>query len=196
MRRMIGARGISEADVVRSKRLGVVATGLAMLAIALAACAGSPISPSSNSPNNITFITPDASQYTATPIYPAFTIGAWVSNYSPNTVDTITIYAILRVQDPTMRTPAQPPPSQSVHVVIGPPVNTNLSGTSDADGIAAIPFNLNDSSVGQPVDIYVTTNWKGQLYTARTFFTPSPSTPPTATPQPTQGSGGTPTATP
>jgi len=176
---------------VRLKRLGVIATALGLMALALAACAGNPINTPSSAPNDITFTTPDVSQYTPTPQYPPFTIGAWVSNYSPNTNDTITIYAILRVQDLTMRTPAQPPPPQSVHVVIGPPVNTNLSGTTDQDGIVAIVFNVNDQTVGQPVDVYVTTSWKGQLYTARTFFTPSPSAAPTATPISTIVPGGT-----
>lgn len=183
----------------RAKRLGICVMALAILTFSLAACAINPISNPGGAANDITFVTPDAAQYTPTPKYPAFTIGAWVSDYSPSTTETITIYAILRVQDPAMQAPAQPPPPQGVRVVIGPPVNANLQGTSGQDGIVAVPYNLNDSTVGQPVDIYVTASWKGQLYTARTFFTPAPSTPPTPTPQPTQSGGQsspTPTATP
>lgn len=179
----------------QTKRLGLFATALAIGSISLVACAANPITPA-NSNSNVAFITPDTAQFTPTPQFPVFTIGAWPSNPSPSTVDTITIYIICRVQDPTMKTPSLPPPKPvTVRVSIGPPINTGLQGTTDADGMAALAFSVNDSNAGQPVDVYVTANWNGQLYTARTYFTPSPGALPTATPQPTVVTGGSPTAT-
>lgn len=179
----------------QAKRLGLFAMALAIAAISLVACAVNPITPANNN-SSVTFTTPDAAQFTPTPTFPGFTIGAWTSNPSPNTVDTITIYVVCRVQDPTMKTPSQPPPTPvTVQVSFGPPINTGLRGTTDADGMVALTYSLNDPNAGQPVDVYVTANWNGQLYTARTYFTPAPGAVPTATPKPTVVTGGTPTAT-
>jgi hypothetical protein len=178
-----------------ARHLALLVTAATMLATSLAACAaaGGGIGPSSNGSNAITFTTPDTSQFTPTPGFPPFTIGAWVSNYSPNISDNITIYVICRVQDQTMQT-ASHPPSQpvSVSVILSGPINDTLSGTTGADGIAAIPYTVNDPYVGQPVDITANAVWQGQTYSARSFFTAAPGTAPTAT----SASGPTPSPTP
>lgn len=180
----------------RAGRLGVIATALAVGAIALVACTVSPSGSSNGSSNIANFVTPDTSQFTPTPQFPPFTVGAQVYPLSPNPTGTITIYVWCRVQDVTMQTPAQPPPAGlQVRVAIGPPVNVNLTGSTDADGMVALPYTLNDPTVGTPVDVYVTVSWKGTLYTARAFFTTGPTTPPTPTPSPTVQAGDTPTPT-
>ncbi|HEV7126229.1 MAG TPA: hypothetical protein VGN32_02170 [Ktedonobacterales bacterium] len=179
------------------KHLGILATALGVIALSLAACTANPISSSGgNAPSGLTFTTPDTSQFTATPGFPTFTVGAWVSNFSPNVNDTITIYVLCRVQDPTMQTASQPP-SQAVQikVVLQGPIGATLAGATDTDGIAAIPYTLNDPFVGQPVNVFVTATYKGQAFYAQTFFTAAPYTPPTATTQPTVASN-TPTPSP
>lgn len=157
---------------------------LTILSLALVACsAGVVPNPVANSGSlNYTFTTPNPAQYTATPTFPPFTIGAWPSNYSPNVNDNITIYVIVRVQDKTMQTPPKPPSTPvTVSVELSGPINASLSGTTSADGIAAVPYVVNDPYVGQPVLVTVTANYQGQTYVATTFFTAGPGTPPTPT---------------
>lgn len=177
------------------KRLALLAVALVSMSVSLVACAvGQSSSQSPSLAPGISFTTPDPSQSSPTPTFPVFTIGAWVSNYSPNTNDTVTIYVICRVQDPTMQTPSTPPPT-AVHVRVAvDPLGAVLTGDTDKDGIAAISYTYNDPNAGQPVDITVTASYNGHPYIARTFFTPGITIVPTATPK----SGGTPgpTATP
>ncbi len=176
----------------RARRFALLVAAIAILMTSLAACsAGGGGDQSNNVPSDITFTTPDAAQYTPTPEFPPFTIGAWVSNYSPNITDSITIYVICRVQDPSMQTPSRPPSQPlSVTVILSGPINDTLSGTTGTDGIAAIPYTVNDPYVGQPVDVTAKAVWSGSTYYARSFFTSAPWTPPTATPP------GGPTPTP
>lgn len=180
---------------MRVGRITLLITALGVLAIGLIACSGLPsVTPVSNPQNSITFQTPDSAQNTPTPGFPAFTIGAWPSNFSPNVNDSITFYVICRVQDPTMQTPPRPPSSPvHVHLVLGDPVNTSLDGTTGTDGIAAIPYVVNDPVAGQPVVVTATADYTGGPWVATTFFTPGVGFVPSPTPQ----SGKTkPTATP
>lgn len=168
---------------------------LTILSVALVACsAGALPNPVANNGSaNYTFVTPNPAQYTTTPTFPTFTIGAWPSNYSPNVNDTITIYVICRVQDPTMQTPPRPPATPvGVSVNLSGPINASLSGTTGTDGIAGISYVVNDPYVGQPVLVTVTAGYGGQTYVATTFFTAGPSTPLT----PTGTAKGSPTPTP
>lgn len=182
---------------LRAKHLGILAAALVVIGLALAACTSNPLAAgASNAPSGLTFITPDTSQYTATPGFASFTVGAWVSNFSPNINDTITIYVLCRIQDTTMQTASQPPSTSiPIKVVLQGPIGATLSGATDADGIAAIPYTLNDPFVGQPVNVFVTAIYKNQAFYAQTFFTAAPNTPPTATPQATPKSTATPAAT-
>nr|MBF6592719.1 hypothetical protein [Ktedonobacterales bacterium] len=108
----------------------------------------------------------------------------------PNNKDTLTIYVFCRVQPPSMTGPSTPPSSSlSVTLSVLDPINKSYSGTTDKDGLAAIPFTIDDAQSGRPVTVDVTVTYNGQTYTAETFFTPNP----TATPTPTPKSGTTPT---
>jgi hypothetical protein len=174
----------------QAKRIGLLAMALALMVMLLAACSAGPVAISPNvGGGNLTFQTPDAAQNTATPTFPLFTVGAWVSNYSPNINDSITIYVICRVQDPTMATPPHPPaPGLQVRVILSGPINASLNGPTGTDGIAAIPYVVNDPYVGQPVTISVHVGYGGQDYKAQSFFTSGPTTPIT----PTAVASGTP----
>ncbi len=174
-----------------ARRFALLVTAVTILVTSLAACSAAGAAPSNNGPSDIVFSTPDTSQYTPTPQFPPFTIGAWVSNYSPNINDNITIYVICRVQDPSMQTPSRPPSSPvNVTVILSGPINDTLSGTTGADGIAAISYAVNDPYVGQPVDITAKAVWQNNTYYARSFFTSAPWT------AGTPSSGKTPTPTP
>ena len=147
----------------------------AMLATSLIACSDAGGAPSSNGPSDIIVSTADTSPSTPTPPFPPFTIGAWVSNFSPTIHDNVTIYVMCRVQDPSMQTPSRPPSSPvSVKVILSGPINDTLSGTTGTDGIAAIPYAVNDPYVGQPVTITANAVWQGHTYTAQSFFTSAP----------------------
>jgi len=170
-------------------------TALALMAVALVACTAGPIGSSPNSPSSLTFQTPDITQYTATPTFPMFTVGAWVSNYSPNVNDVVTIYVICRVQDPSMQTPSHPPPpGLLVRAILVGPISAQLNGNTGVDGIAAIPYVVNDPYVGQPVTITVNVGYGGQQYQAQTFFTSGPGTANSPTPS-ASGTPGAPQAT-
>jgi hypothetical protein len=180
----------------RAGRTAILGAALTILCVALVACSASALpSPVSNNASGInSFVTPNPAQYTPTPKFPTFTVGAWPSEYSPNINDTITIYAICRVQDPTMQTPSVPPPTPvQVTAQLSGPISASVAGTTGTDGIAAMQYVVNDPYAGQPVLVTVTANYQGHIYVATTFFTPSPGTPPTPT-----GTvpGGTPTVSP
>lgn len=179
---------------VQARRFAIAVVALSVLSVALVACQPTPITTTggSASGNSLLLITPGASAASPTPTFPPFTIGAWPSNYSPNNPDTITIYVICRVQDPTMQTPAQPPAAgQSVTIFVQDPINQTFTATTGPDGIATAQVAFADPSPGTPVIVQVTTTYKGASYTNQTFFTPGA----TATVTPTVGPG-TPGTTP
>lgn len=186
---------------LRLRRFAIMVVALSVMSVALVACQASTITGTGGSGvgKNFTMITPGPGDASPTPTFPPLTIGAWPSNYSPGNPDTITIYAICRVQDPTMQTPASPPnPGISVTFLIGAPINQSATVTTGSDGIATTQVAFSDSSPGTPVIVTVTTQYKGATYTNETFFTPGALfTPtPTAGPNSTPGAGGTPSPTP
>jgi hypothetical protein len=169
----------------QARRIGLLAMALTFMAMLLVACTGNPVAVTPNSGGGgLNFQTPDTAQNTATPTFPPFTVGVWVSNYSPNVNDTITIYVITRVQDITnMTNPPHPPaPGLQVNIILEGPINGSLTGQTGVDGIAAISYPVNDPYVGQPVTIIAHVQYGGKPYSAQSFFTSSPGTAPTATP--------------
>jgi hypothetical protein len=176
-----------------AKRFALMVAALIILSIALVACQapGTAVTAGPQSGNGVNvFRTPNSSLTSPTPTFPPFTVGAWPSNYSPGNNDNITIYVLCRVQDPTMNGPAKPPAQHlQVTIIVGAPVNQTYTGSTDNDGLAAIPLAINDSDSGRPVVVQASVNYGNATYTAQTFFTPAPAKPPTATP----GSKGKPT---
>jgi hypothetical protein len=174
----------------RFRRAALALAALFILALGLVGCQQAPL-PGQGNNVQVQIITPNPGQLTPTPTFPPFTIGAWPSNYSPNNKDTITIYVLCRVQPASMAGPGTPPsPGLSVQVQVGAPVNQTYEGTTDAEGMAAITFNIDDSQSGLPVVVTAIVTYNGQTYVAHTFFTPNPSAQPKPTPK------GTATATP
>ena len=169
-----------------AKRFALFMVALSIIAIVFVGCATPSSLPTSNGGSGAVtgFHTPAANNGQPTPAFPPFTIGAWPSNYSPGNNDTITIYVLCRVQDQTMLTPAKPAPGLNVTIVLSGPVGGTYQGVTDAAGLAAINFTVNDPSSGQPVTVTASTTYNGQAYSAETFFTPSPGAKPSPSPNP------------
>lgn len=170
---------------------------LGFLSFTLVACSVGP-SAQDQTTQQYPFSTPNPLLNTPTPTFPPFTVGAWPSNYSPNNADTITIYVVCRAQVAAMNGPSTPVKGLTVNVTAGgpgQPVNVNGSGTTDADGMAAIPVAFTDPKSGVPIVVQVTVTYQHTTYNAQTFFTPNPSAKPTPKPKATGTAGATPTAT-
>lgn len=188
---------------LQARRFAILAVALSVISVALVACQAPAVSGTSGgttSSNGFIFTTPGANPGSPTPAFPAFTIGAWPSNYSPNNPDTITIYVICRTQDPSMKTPAQPPnPPAQVTILIGAPINQTATVTTGPDGIATTQVAFSDPKPGVPVIVTVTSNYGNIQYSNQTFFTPGANVPPTPTAGPKKtpnaGPGTTPGAT-
>jgi hypothetical protein len=182
---------------LNAQRLGLLFAAGFLITVAVVACAAPQATTpssynSSNSSNNV-FHTPNPSLNSPTPTFPTFTVGTWPSNYSPNNNDTLTIYVICRIQDPTMQQP--PKPASGVSVVVQftnagqAAVNlAPLSLTTGPDGIAAFTFPLNDPTSGVPIVVRALATYQGVTYEAQTFFTPNPE----GTPCPSPGAGASP----
>lgn len=183
---------------IHARRFAILLLALSTLSVTLVACQTTGVTPGAggNAGSGFTFTTPNA-KLSPTPTFPAFTIGAWPSNFSPQALDNITIYVLCRVQNASMTGPAQPPPPLTVTVQVAAPINKVLSGKTDASGLAAIPLSFSDPSPGTPVQVTVFANWGSSTYQNSTFFTPGATYTPTpkSTAATTPGSG-TPTATP
>ena len=183
------------------RRLGILAVALSVLSVALVACQAPAVTGSSTGGGStgISLITQAAGSLSPTPTFPPITIGAWPSSYSPGNPDTITIYAILRVQDQSMQTPSQPPnPGLPVSFLIGAPINQSATVKTGPDGVAATTVAFSDPSPGVPVIVTVTVTYKGVPYSNQTFFTPGATFTPTpkATAGKTPSPGASPSPTP
>lgn len=87
-------------------------------------------------------------------------------------------------------------------IYVGAPVNRDLvdaknqKPTTDATGLAAGQFDLNDPQSGLPVTVTISVTFGNKTYVAETFFTPNPTQAPTATPGPSKTPTGTATSSP
>jgi hypothetical protein len=192
---------------LNAQRLGLLFAAGFLITVAVVACATpqantpSSYNSSSSSSNNV-FHTPNPSLNSPTPTFPTFTVGTWPSNYSPNNNDTLTIYVICRIQDPTMQQPPKPASGVSVVMTFMPSAQAAvnlapLTAATGPDGIAAFTFQLNDPTSGVPIVVQASATYGGVTYTAQTFFTPnpkaaSPSPCATSTGGPGNGNGGGP----
>lgn len=184
-----------QAMATHPKRWALLLLALATLVISLVACqAPGADSTTSNNPGAIIISTPVGDSASATPVFPPFTIGAWPSDTTPNASDTITIYVICQMQDPTMTTPSKPAIGLKVRVNVLDPINQSYTKTTGADGIATVQVKFKISHPGTPITVEVSTTWKGVSYARKIYFTPAPE--PKPSPSPSAGPGGTPPATP
>lgn len=178
-----------------AKRVALIALAIGVLGAALVACASPapPAAPAASGGGGVNaFHTPNPALQSPTPGFPAFTVGAWPSDYSPAANGTVTIYVVCRIQDPSMSGPPRPAAGQVVTINVGSPLNLAQNVTTDNSGLGNWQFTIVDKQNGQPVVVTVTTNFQGKTYTANTFFTPSPVAPPS----PSASPSGSPTATP
>lgn len=183
--------------VVQARRFAILLVALSTLSVTLVACGVTGASSGAGSDTTFTFTTPNPKAQSPTPAFPAFTIGAWPSTYSPQALDNITIYVLCRVQNPSMTGPSSPPPgSVTVTVQVLAPINKTMTGKTDANGLAAIPLSFSDPTPGTPVQVVVNTTWQNQAYYNGTFFTPGATYTPTPKSSPTPGATVTVTATP
>lgn len=174
-----------------ARRFAIMLAALSTLSVTLVACQVS-TGGTGASNQTLTFTTPNPSQQSPTPTFPTTTCGAWPSNYTPQALDNITIYALYRAQDASMLGPAKPPSTPlTVTAQVGAPINKTLNGKTDADGLAAIPLSFTDPTPGVPV---VVTLYASGWQTCQTFFTPGATY--TPTPDPTVPGTVTPSATP
>jgi hypothetical protein len=166
---------------VHARRFAILLVAMSTLSVTLVACQVTGAAPGagSDTTSGFTFSTPNPKSQSPTPTFPPFTIGAWPSNYTPQALDNITIYVLCRVQNPSMTGPASPPSTLTVTVQVGAPINKQLTGTTDANGLAAIPLSFTDPSPGTPVVVTVFANWQNHTYANQTFFTPGATYTPT-----------------
>ena len=153
-----------------TRRLALLLVALAILAVALVAC-GLPSGYSLPNGSAATMSTP-ANSSSPTPAFSPFTIGAWPSNFMPAAGESVTIYVICRIQDPTMADPATPAVGQTVYVRLLDPVNRTYKGTTGDDGIARARIAFDHARARTPITVEVTATWKGTTYQSQTSFTP------------------------
>jgi PAB1-binding protein PBP1 len=179
---------------VQARRFAILVVALSVLSVALVACQAAALpTGGSGTGKSLVFATAAANSVSPTPTFPSFTIGAWPSNYSPGNPDTITIYVICRVQDPTMQSPARPPnPGVPVTIFVQGAINQTFTATTGPDGIATAQVAFSDPNPGVPVIVQVSAVYQQHSYINQTFFTPGA----TFTPTPTLGPGVTPGTTP
>jgi hypothetical protein len=182
----------------RARRFVTLLAAFAFLAVTLVACQVTGPNGGANKGSGgggYTFTTPNPASQSPTPKFPTFTIGAWPSNYSPQPLDNITIYVLCRVQTANMSSPATAPNPLVVTVQINAPINQSYKGTTDANGLAAIPVSFSDPKPGTPVQVTVYATYGGTTYSNTTFFTPGATLKPSPTPTGSVTPGASPKAT-
>lgn len=163
---------------------GIIAMLLGILSIAalVAACSnGTPSNGNGSQPGGGNSIPNILDSTNTVPTFPPVTIGAWMSNQTPNVGDNITVIAVVHLQDPGMKNVG------STQAGINVTFSGGANGTSvtDAAGYATLPIVVSSPS-GVPQVIEVSTNVGGQTYKNTTFYTSLPTQPPVPiTPSPT-----------
>lgn len=171
--------GTTMAMRTRVSRLALLLLALAFLVVALLGCQAVGSVPLQGSDVAIISGT-TAAKSSATPAFSPFTIGAWPSNSAPSARDSIAIYVICHVQDPTMANPSTPAAGLSVRVTVLDPINRTYTGTTGSDGIAIVQVTFAVSQPGLPVLVDVSATWHGVTYQGQTSFTPEPVTKPSS----------------
>lgn len=157
---------------------------LAVLAVLLAACSASLVNDPGQGQGTIALHTPSLSP---TPTTPPYTIGAFASNPSPGTSDTVTIYVIFHFGG---KPQGQAGVSLFFHSYQGSGIDqlNSQAGVRQTanDGWAAFTLTYTNLPNQSPVLVDVTVQYNGQSYQQHTaaFFTPVQGA---ATPSPTPG---------
>lgn len=125
--------------------------------------------------------TPAARLTKSMPAFPPFTVGAWPSNSSPSTSDSIIIYVICRIQNAAASMASTPAAGVQVQVRIAYPINHSYIGTTQQDGVARVAVAFSNAKPGLPVLVDVMTTWQGTRYQSQTSFTPAPLSSPSRT---------------
>jgi hypothetical protein len=191
------ARHSTRQSTRRIRRWALLLVALALLAVALVAC-GLPNANSSLPSAGAAMMSTPVGAAAATPSFSPFTIGAWPSNSMPGEGESVTIYVICRVQDPTMVGPSAPAVGQTVYVRLLDPVNRTFKGTTGSDGIARVPVTYGHARANVPILAEALSGWKGTMYQSQTSFTPTSATasPADGTPTPGETPSATAIATP
>jgi hypothetical protein len=152
------------------------AAGMLALSLFLAGCSlGGP--PPTASSTDVGIIDVNGNQPTPPP-FPAFTIGAWIADMSPQKGEADRLYVLARIHAPDMSKP--PTPAQGIPVTAFID-NTQVTNPTDAAGYAVFNFTANGTPT-QPDVVTVTAPYNGQTYTTNTFYTVLPVITPQATP--------------
>jgi hypothetical protein len=167
-----------------TERMAARAAGMLALAVFLAGCTlgGAPPTVSTTA-NGIILINGDQA---TPPPFPVFTIGAWISDMSPQKGDDDHLYVLARIHDPNMVNAPTPAQGVSITAYID---NSQVTHQTDSAGYAVFDFPANGTPT-QPDVVNVTASYQGQIYQTDTFYTVLPVITPQATPT------GGPTATP
>lgn len=151
----------------------------------------------SNIPTSMLSASGTQASVSPTPEFPPFTIGVWPSDMAPAIHESVTVYVICRIQDPTMISPARPAVGQQVRVNVLDATRHSYTATTNSAGIAVVHIAFSALRPGMPILVEAVTRWHDATYRGQTSFTPAPSysppPPPPTTPVPAPKP--TPTAT-
>ena len=172
---------------VQRKQYTPLALGLVSMMVFLVGCSLTGNAPVNTTNTNGIVLSSGANA--TPPPFPPFTIGAWVSNQTPQKGDKDHLYVLARIQPADMQSPASPAVNQGVTAVID---GVSQSLPTDSDGFAKFDFDANASPT-KPSVINVYATYQNVQYATTTFYTvlpeitvtPSPSG--TVTPTPTKG---------
>lgn len=159
----------------------MMARAMSMLAVSLflAGCStGSAPPPGSTADNGIIVINGDQA---TPPPFSVFTIGAWISDMSPQKGQADRLYVLARIHDPTMVKAPTPATGISVTAFID---GTQVTHQTDSAGYAVFDFTANGTPT-QPDVVTVTATYQQQTYQTNTFYTVLPVITPQATPKAT-----------
>lgn len=109
---------------------------------------------------------------TPTPAVPAYTIGTWVSNSSPPTAGSITVF--VRVSHNAGPASVGPAPGIPVTISVDFPSGSSAMGpvSTDADGLARFTVSYGGLPPERPVFITASASPGGQAISAQTTFVP------------------------
>jgi hypothetical protein len=167
-----------------ARRWALLSLALAMLALGLVACQAPDSAAARGKSGNIVVSPAVAGSSSPTPTLSPLTIGVWTSTMTPGARDTITIYVLCMLQDPSRGRLTGPAVGIAIRVRLSDPVNQSFTGTTGRDGLAQVRVSFTDAHPGKPVIVDVVTVWHGMTYQGQTYFLPGAGGVPSPTPSP------------